>query len=162
MTLGLPSPAELPTLPKIAVAPAASTYSKAVPVEVYAHVARGATSCWFGAGGSLKPSHIFYADADPPSSGGKAEIALVERDPAAVSSRGAKAYRISLTPEGEGTRIEHTNTKLGDALVNAIQADVHRFSEGDLACASRGPTAPSAPAAEPTSQARTKSVATRR
>ena len=147
-SLGLPSPAKLPELPKfadlpaIATHPAASTYAKAAPVEVYAQVARGATSCWFGAGGQLKASHIFYADAEPPSAGGKAEIALVERDPAAVSSRGAKSYRISLGLEGDGTRIEHTNLKLAEVLVSAVQADVHRFSKGDLACAESGPLAP--------------------
>lgn len=141
-TLGLPSPGELPALPKIPTAPAASTYVKAGPVEVYSNVARGATACWFGAGGQLKASHIFYADADPPSAGGKAEIALVERDPSAVSSRGAKAYRIALLPEGEGTKIDHTNIKFADPLVAAVQADVHRFSEGDVACAETGPLAP--------------------
>jgi len=166
-SLGLPSPAQLPELPKIdlpkiAAAPASSTYTKAGPVEAYEQVARGATSCWFGAGGQLKASHIFYADADPPSAGSKAEIALVERDPAAVSSRGSKAYRISLRPEGEGTRIEHTNLKLADALVGAVQADVHRFSEGDLACASSGPLAPKveAVAAVTTPKAKTKPQAT--
>ncbi len=147
-SLGLPSPAQLPALPKmselpkIATVPASSSYAKAAPLEVYAHVARGITSCWFGAGGQLKASHMFYADAAPPSAGGKAEIALVERDPAAVSNRGAKAYRISLGPEGEGTRVEHANLKLSEELIGAAQADVHRFLEGDLTCAGEGPLAP--------------------
>jgi hypothetical protein len=132
----------LPPLPKLPELPAAQGHASGPPIEAYAQVARGATTCWFGAGGSLKKTHVFYADADPPSSGGKAEIAIHERDLSGPTPRGAKVYRISFSGEADGTRIEHTNHKLGDDLVSAIQSDVHRFSRGDRGCASTGALAP--------------------
>lgn len=146
-SLGLPSPPALPGLDKMAKLPelpkvAASVGHAELPTtEVYALIARGATSCWFGAGGALKTSHVFYADADPPSVGGKAEIALLERDPTAQGNRGNKTYRVSLMAEGTGTRIELTNHKLSDEVATAVAGDVHRFAAGDLKCAEAGATA---------------------
>lgn len=149
-SLGLPAAASLPNLPSLPdlpdlpALPGSSGYSKVSPTDAYAQVARGVTSCWFGAGGTLKKTHMFYADADPPSSGGKAEIALIERDrdPLAASQRGAKVYRIAFGAEGSGTRIEHVNHKLSEPLVAGIEADVHRFAAGDLTCATAGAMMP--------------------
>lgn len=141
-SLGLSAAVELPSLSKLPSLPAARGYVAAAPTEAYALVARGATSCWFGAGGPLKISHIFHAEADPPSNGGRVEIALLERDMAAQTPRGPKAYRIGFGGEGNGTRIEYTNHKLPDALAAGIEADVHRFAGGDLTCAAVGATAP--------------------
>jgi len=47
---------------------------------LYELVARGALGCWFGAGGPLKTSHVFQAEAAPPAEGGAAEIVLHERE----------------------------------------------------------------------------------
>ena len=147
-SLGLPAAPTLVSLEQVAQAvkpgPVASAtgYVPSPSTETYALVARGVTSCWFGAGGALKASHIFYADAEPPSSGGKAEIALLERDPSAPSMRGSKTYRISLVPDGTGTKLELINHKLPESTTTALALDVHRFAAGDLSCAATGPLVP--------------------
>jgi hypothetical protein len=138
-SLGIPAPGELPKLPSL---PAEHGRSSLPPIETYALVARGATTCWFGAGGPLKKTLVFYADADPPSSGGKAEIALLERIEGAETNRGARAYRIGLVESAGGTTIEQSNVKLPAALAEAVEADVLRFARGKLECAGVGPTAP--------------------
>lgn len=140
-SLGLPSAPELPSLPKLddlAKLPKVHGQYATTPIETYALVARGATSCWFGAGGALRKAYVFYADADPPSSGGKAEIILHERDPAAPTPRGAKAYRIGFSSEADMTKVSPENTKLPTAMAQDIEKDVYRFAGGDLACASAG------------------------
>lgn len=144
LSLGLPPSVALPTMPKLPDLPAARGYAAGAPTETYALLARGVRTCWFGAGGPLKDSHVFHADAAPPSSGGQAEIVLHERDATAHLMRGARAYRIGIGSDGTGTRIEHTNHKFADALVASAETDVHRFAGGDLTCATAGATAPRA------------------
>lgn len=167
-SLGIPAATELPALPKLPSLPEVHGQSSLPPTEVYALVARGATSCWFGAGGALRQTHVFYADADPPSSGGKAEIAILERVQGGETVRGPRAYRIALSPSAGGTVIEQSNQKLPEALATAVEADVGRFARGALACAGSGPTAPqvmavaapAAAAAKPKAKPRQKSAAT--
>lgn len=160
-SLGLPAAPELPKLPaaltELPKLPAAHDHVGAAPVDVYSLIARGATRCWFGAGGALRKTHIFNADAEPPSSGGKAEIGLLERDVSAQNGRGARVYRIVLSPDASGTRIDQENQKLPEALVAAVKADVHRFANGDIECARSGAMAPvvDTPVAAP---ARTKAA----
>ncbi len=145
-SLGLPAAPELPKMPaalaELPKLPAAHGHAQGSPLEVYSHIARGATRCWFGAGGALRKTHIFNADAEPPSTGGKPEIGLLERDPAAQNGRGARAYRIALVADASGTLIDQESQKLPEALVTAIKADVHRFAQGDLDCATTGALAP--------------------
>src|SRR5258705_5229386 len=65
------------------------------PTGIYALVARGALNCWLGAAGPLRASHVFAAEAAPPSQGGAAEIVLHERDPSFRDQRGPRALRVS-------------------------------------------------------------------
>lgn len=141
-SLGLPQVSlGLPGLPQMPELPAAKDFTSTSPTEIYALVARGVRSCWFGPGGVLKQTHVFHANAAPPSSGGQAEIVLHERDATLHLARGARAYRIDISSEGAGARIEHTNHKLAHALVVAVETDVHRFASGDVSCAVAGATA---------------------
>ncbi len=41
------------------------------PTDVYTRIARGALTCWFGAAGPLKGTHIYHAEAAPASQGDK-------------------------------------------------------------------------------------------
>ncbi len=123
------------------------------PTETYALVARGATRCWFGRG-PLAQSHIFHADAEPESKGGRASIAVHERDRSADNPRGIKAYRIDIVPSPTGGAVvEQENLKLPSAAGEAMRRDVARWANGDLACgamealhAAAAPMAPPAPA----------------
>src|SRR5262245_64230864 len=76
-----------------------TTVAPGTPTEVYALVAGGALRCWFGAGGPLKATHVFHAEAAPPAQGGAAEIVLHERDPAMRDQRGPRVFRVSFTAE---------------------------------------------------------------
>jgi hypothetical protein len=66
------------------------------PTEVYSLIARGALGCWFAANGPLKATHVFHADAAPPSRGGRAEILLYERDASLSDRRGARGSTLAL------------------------------------------------------------------
>jgi hypothetical protein len=103
--------------------------------EVYARVALGANTCWFGAKGPLKKDYIYHAEADAPSRGGKSEITIHARDPAQPNPRGAKAYKINIEPTGEAATLATENLKMPEAFAAAMTADVGRWSKGDQGCA---------------------------
>jgi len=69
-------------------------------------------ACWFAASGPLKETHIFHADAAPPSRGGDVEIVLHERDTSLRDQRGARALRIALRVRREARRFRITVVKL--------------------------------------------------
>ena len=104
--------------------------------ELYSRVARGAMSCWFGPSGPLKREYIYHAEADAPSRGGKALITIHQRDPTQPNPRGAKTYKVDITPTGESSAIVKTeNLRMTDAFAAAMSADVGRWAKGDQGCA---------------------------
>jgi hypothetical protein len=116
------------------------------PTEVYTRVARGILGCWFGAGGPLKASHVFQAEAAPPAKGGAAEIVVHERDTSFRDQRGVRAYRVSFSSEATGVRVGMTALKFEAKLAQAMAKDVEAWAKGGAGCQLRGllppPTAP--------------------
>src|SRR5262245_35396978 len=51
-----------------------SLIAPGTPTGVFTQVAHEALRCWFGAGGPLKATHVYRADAQPPAKGGNAVI----------------------------------------------------------------------------------------
>lgn len=103
------------------------------PVEVYARVARGALRCWFGPEGSLKQTHVFHAKADPPASGGAAEIGVHTRETG--SSHGVlRAFVVTITPSGGGAVVEPQNVRFPEPQAALMTADVSRWVAGKEGC----------------------------
>lgn len=106
--------------------------------ELYSRVAGGALKCWFGADGPLKSSHVFNADAAPPSRGGAAEITVHERDSLARSqaaSRGIRAFRISIEPiAADKARLSLQAGKLAPDLAAALEKDALAYAYGRTSC----------------------------
>ena len=100
------------------------------PTEVYALVARGALGCWFGANGPLKATHVFHAEAAPPSQGGQAEIVLHERDVSLRDQRGARAFRVKFASDAAGVRVGITVVKIAPALAEPMVQDVAVWARG--------------------------------
>lgn len=123
-------------MPKM-VGPAVGT-----PTEVYTRVARGALLCWFGGNGPLKGKYIYHADAEPPSRGGKAEIAVHAIDTSSPTPRAGRVFHITITPEGERALMTAENLRLPDELARQMWYDAHRWAAttDDVAC-SDGDTA---------------------
>lgn len=160
----------LPEMPAVASITAPSDESpKGNATELYARVASGANTCWFGAAGPLKKVYIYHAEADAPSRGGKAEIVIHEREPSQPNPRGAKAYRITILPTGETSATVATeNLKMSEAFAAAMADDVTRWSKGEHGCVGHStaagwvPAAPQAavtakPQAKPAKSAKSKS-----
>jgi hypothetical protein len=101
---------------------------------VFAHVARGALGCWLAADGPLKASHVYRAEAEPPSKGGAAEITIYERDVSLRDQRGPRAYRISFASEAGGVRINATALKFDPAKAQAMARDVETWAKGGSGC----------------------------
>ena len=129
----------LPQLPSLAAVAAIGAGTSERPVgsatEVYARVALGANTCWFGANGPLKKDYIYHAEADAPSRGGKSEIVIHARDVTQPNPRGAKASRIHIEPAGEAATLETENLKMTEPVAAAMTSDVGRWSKGDQGCA---------------------------
>lgn len=104
------------------------------PVEIYSRVAGGALKCWFGAQGSLKKTHIFHADAAPPSAGGEAEIVIHERDTTAQSPRSLRYYRINIQRSGDGSTVKIENLRFPEAVAKDMAGDVFRWAGGNADC----------------------------
>jgi hypothetical protein len=108
------------------------------PVEIYSRIARGALSCWFGPQGSLKKTHIFHADAAPPTAGGEAEIILHERDTGAQSPRSLRWFRINVIKSGEGSTVQVENLRFPEPAAREMTADVVRWAGGTYDCSVMG------------------------
>jgi hypothetical protein len=115
------------------------------PTEVYARVARGVLGCWFGAGGPLKASHVFQAEAEPPAKGGAAEIVIHERDTSFRDRRGTRAYRVAFAAEMTGVRVGMTALKFETALAHTMAIDVQNWARGGTGCQLRALSPPPAP-----------------
>jgi hypothetical protein len=108
--------------------------AKGTPTEIYEVVARGALGCWFGADGPLKPTHVFHAEAEPPATGGAAEIVLHERDPAYRDQRGPRAFRVAIARAPGGAQVGIANIKMVTALGEAMTKDVETWVAGGKGC----------------------------
>lgn len=132
------------------------------PTEIYTRIGRGAGICWFGTNGQLKATHIFHADAEPPSRGGKAEIVIHEKDTAMPNPRGNRAFRVQIAPSGENASIDIENVRFPIDVGQTMTADVRRWARNDITCndkaqtkgwdAQTAPPAPTAPAKPPVKQ----------
>ena len=127
----LTQPISLGTLPT-----ADSVTADDTPTAVYAILAQKALVCWMGPNGPLRTTHIFHADAASHTSGGKAEIALHERDLTQAHPWGPRAFRIELLPAGGGTNTTITmqNLKLPTDLADALKSDVVVWAGGKESC----------------------------
>lgn len=146
MTSGLPTPAV--NLTSSSTASSAATalpdlsalanLTKGVPVgsptEVYTRVARGALTCWFGASGPLKGPYIYHADAEPPSKGGRADIVIRNRDANAADPRSLRAFRVGISPDSDGTRVDVENATIPEPLATRLGADARRWAAGEEGC----------------------------
>jgi hypothetical protein len=125
-----------------------ATMVQGTPTEVYARVASGAMRCWFGAKGPLKATHVFHAEAAPPSEGGVAEIVLHERDISMRDQRGARAFRVSFVGEGGDVRVGVAALKMAAPLADLMVRDVATWAQGGAGCQA-GSLSPPAEAAAP-------------
>jgi hypothetical protein len=122
--------------------------------DVYTRIARGVLTCWFGAAGPLKSTHVYHAEADPASKGGKSEIEIFQKDPTASDPRSLRAYRVVILPSGSTAKVEIENIKIGEPLASRLGADVLRWSQAEGGCGDNPVTGgwaaqQVAPAAEP-------------
>jgi hypothetical protein len=133
---GAPSLTSLGTAALGPLPPADSVLADRAPTFVYSAIAQKALICWVGPKGPLKPTHIFHADAASPTTGGKAEIVLHERDLTQKHPWGPRAFRIELTSEGgdTNTRIAMQNIKLKRDMADALRADVIAWAGGKESC----------------------------
>ena len=104
------------------------------PTEIYTRIARGATVCWFGTHGTLRATHIFNAEAEPPSKGGRAEIVIHEKDTSMPNPRGNRAFRVQVIPTGDTSKLEIENIRFPLETGQKMTADVRRWARNDLSC----------------------------
>lgn len=122
------------SLPSVSLAPAHSSRVPASTSETYIRIARGANQCWFGGQGRLKPSHVFYAEADSPLKSGATEIIVHERDRTSERPWGLKTYRISLARSDEQTEVSVENLKMPADEAQRMEAEVLRWAHGHMEC----------------------------
>ncbi len=134
------------------------------PTDIYARVARGALACWFAKAGPLKDGYVYHARAEPPAKGGKAKIVIHARASNAKDTRGLRAFRISITPDGESSKIGIENLKMPEPLSKVMEKDVHRWARGDIGCADANggwaPKPPEAPKKKPSNNKKGRERAT--
>lgn len=102
--------------------------------QVYTRVARGALTCWMGAHGSLKGTHLFQAVAQPRAKGGAANIDIHERVKGKPNQPGRKAFVVAISPVGEKAVVSAQNLALPEKLGEDMIADVHRWAAADEGC----------------------------
>ena len=126
-----------------------ATIARGTPTEIYALVAGGVLRCWFGADGPLKATHVFHAEAAPPTEGGVAEIVLHERDPSLRDQRGPRAFRVSFAGEAGSVRVGITTIKVAAPLSELMVRDVAVWASGGSGCQVRALSPPAPQAAAP-------------
>lgn len=127
----------LPKMPDLTSALPETTSSdpSGSATELYTRIARGAVGCWFGTEGGMKKDYIYHAEADAPSRGGKAEVTIHVRDPSQPNPRGAKAYKILITPKDElSASVVTENLKMTEEQAKAMTDDVNRWARGEQGC----------------------------
>lgn len=123
--------AQLPALKSV---PGEPSRIDASPQAVYGLIATGAMRCWFAVNGQLKVSHVFHADVEPPSSGGAAEISVLERDRTGAKLWGTRTFKVNLKASGEQTTIDIENLKMPEAVAAAMRVDVFHWAQGGVDC----------------------------
>ena len=142
--------AALPKLTDLTAAlPEIQTEPEGSATDLYARIARGALGCWFSPKGGMKKDYIYHAEADAPSRGGKAEIVVHVRDDSQPNPRGAKAYKVLITPKDEASATVVTeNVRMPEAQAVSMTQDVNRWAKGEQGCEAAS-TAAVAPTPEP-------------
>jgi hypothetical protein len=141
-----PAPFETGAVPiaptSASAAPETTIVASGTPTEIYSLVARNALRCWFGANGPLKATHIFGAEAAPPSEGGTTEIVLQERDPTLRDQRGARAFRVAFVAQGGSVLVGITPLKVAAPLSELMVQDVETWARGGGGCQARAVSPP--------------------
>jgi hypothetical protein len=114
--------------------PVADTEPTGSPTEIYTRIARGVTACWFGSHGSLKGAYILHADAEPPARGGRSELVIHEKDQGLPNPRGNRAFRVTITPNGDNAALEVENVRFPLEIGQHMRAQVRRWARNDLSC----------------------------
>jgi hypothetical protein len=104
------------------------------PADVYVLVARGAMSCWFGATGPLRRSHVFMAEVDPPAKGGAALVTLHEKDVSLPDQRGVRAFQVAMRTAPAGTEVTVATPKISPEIAEAMKQDVQLWARGKTSC----------------------------
>jgi len=121
------------------------------PIAIYTLVARGIHACWFGAGGPLRNTHVFRAEAQSQTKGGEAEIIIHERDLAQADQRGQQAVRIAFENAAGLVRVAIAVTKVPPGYGEPMVRDVGAWAKGQAGCELRAsfPPAPEAATQKP-------------
>jgi hypothetical protein len=130
------------------------------PSEIYRLIASGSARCWFAPRSPLKATHIFHADAEPPSKGGAVEVAVMVRDPAAPKPWGPRAFRVMLTADGSYTAIEVQNISMTAELAGQMRADVFHWAQNGQQCKVKPPAEEAGPPPPPKKAAKVKAAKT--
>jgi hypothetical protein len=127
---------------------ATATTVSGEPVGIYTLVARSIHACWFGAGGPLRNTHVFRAEAQSQTKGGEAEITIHERDLAQADQRGQQAVRIAFENAAGLVRVGITVMKVPPGYGEPMARDVAVWAKGQAGCELRAnfPPAPEAAA----------------
>ncbi len=127
------------SLPDLALPDLGSTTPRihGSPTEIYTRIARGAVTCWFGAHGPLKATHVYSAVAKPPSQGGQARILIHKKDTSLRDKRGARAYAIDIIPEGKTAKLEIQNALMREPRGANMANDARRWAAGLEGCVAK-------------------------
>ncbi len=110
---------------------------RGTPTQIYTRIARGAVTCWFGAHGSLKATHVYSAVAKPPSQGGQARILIHKKDTSLRDKRGMRAYAIDIVPDGKTAKLEIQNAQMGEPRGTNMANDARRWAAGQEGCVAK-------------------------
>lgn len=117
---------DVPAIPKIDL-PKAHEPPVGTPTEVYERVGRGAVTCWFGAKGPLKGTHVYEATADSPHKGGQAEITIRERELTPPSAPAVAGVKPTSAAPGPGKPMAATAEAAGAAASAATPRSIRAF-----------------------------------
>ncbi len=128
--------AKLPQIPQL-VGPGEPMRASGSVTDVYTRIAQGTRSCWFGADGALKTTHVFHAELAPISKGEIAEITVHEFHPDADARWGKRVFLVTLHPADGQTAIAVENISMPDPIGSQMRTDVFQWSQGGTGCTTR-------------------------
>ncbi len=120
---------------------------KGTATEIYTRIARGALTCWLGANGPIRKTHMFHASAEPQHKGGQSKIVIFKQRKGAAPKRGARAYVVSILPEGPSAKVGVENLRMPKKLGETMHQDVYRWAAGEVGCLKGGVVGGWAPSA---------------